>query len=70
MASQHLTAARSRPGWGIRRATGDRVSTYSTMTRESKRAPPSSMTRHGTLPSGLYVWICVSADQTFSSSSR
>ncbi|CFP67326.1 Uncharacterised protein [Bordetella pertussis] len=69
MASQHLTAARSRPGCGISRATGDRVSRYSTITRESNSAPPSSMTRQGTLPSGLYFCTCESGDQTFSSSS-
>ena len=43
----------SRPEGGISLPTGDRVSTYSTMTRESNTASPPSSTRQGTLPSGL-----------------
>ncbi|MOA66557.1 hypothetical protein D3C78_1933610 [compost metagenome] len=46
--------------------TGDRVSMYSTMTRESNIASPPSMIRHGTLPSGFEWAIVVSADQTSS----
>ncbi|RWA46068.1 hypothetical protein AU476_37185 [Cupriavidus sp. UYMSc13B] len=57
------------PACGIIRLTGVNVSTYSTITRESKIAPPSSMTRQGTLPSGLNWPILVSGDQTSSSMS-
>src|SRR5690606_29927804 len=35
-------------------------------TRESKRAPPSSMIRQGTFPSGLYCWMVESCAQTLS----
>ena len=52
-ASQVRTSVRSRFGSGIRRASGERASRYSTMTRESNTASPPSITRHGTLPSGL-----------------
>ena len=52
-ASQVRTSTRSRPVVGIKRPTGDSVSTYSTITRESKIASTPSTTRHGTLPSGL-----------------
>jgi DNA-binding NarL/FixJ family response regulator len=41
------------PDGGISLPTGDRVSRYSTMTRESNTASPPSITRQGTLPSGL-----------------
>ncbi len=68
-ASQHRTSTRSRPEGGISLPTGDSVSTYSQITRESNTAAPSSITRHGTLPSGLEAWIVVSAAHTFSSSS-
>ena len=67
-ASQHLTSERSRPEGGSSRQTGVIVSRYSTMTRESKTAPPSSMIRQGTLPSGLESWMRVSAAHTFSCS--
>ena len=65
-ASQVLTSARSRPPVGISLPTGDKVSKYSTMTRESNTASPPSMIKQGTLPKGLEVWICVWADQTSS----
>ena len=48
---------RSRPAAGISLPTGDRVSRYSTMTRESKIASLPSITRQGTLPSGLALRI-------------
>jgi hypothetical protein len=44
------------------------VSRYSAITRESNTAPPSSMMRHGTLPSGLASWILLSGDHTSSRS--
>ena len=47
------TSMRSRPGGGISLPTGLSVSRYSTMTRESNTASPPSITRQGTLPSGL-----------------
>ena len=53
-ASQRLTTMRWRDGSGISRDTGLTVSRYSTMTRESKSAVPSSSTSTGTLPSGLH----------------
>ncbi|MCY1554745.1 hypothetical protein D9M68_913370 [compost metagenome] len=65
-ASQVFTSARSRPWVGMSLPTGDSVSRYSTITRESNTASPPSMTRQGTLPSGLEVPICVSADHTSS----
>jgi hypothetical protein len=43
------------------------VSRYSTITRESNTASPPSITRQGTLPSGLELLIVVSSAQTFSS---
>ena len=46
--------------------TGDKVSRYSTMTRESNKASPPSMIKHGTLPSGLDRLIAVCADHTSS----
>jgi hypothetical protein len=46
--------------------TGERVSRYSTMTRESNMASAPSITRHGTLPSGLDAMMWVSDDQTSS----
>jgi hypothetical protein len=52
-ASHVRTSTRSRPDDGMSLPTGDSVSTYSTMTRESNTASAPSMTRHGTLPSGL-----------------
>ena len=52
-ASQVRTSVRSRFGSGIRRASGERASRYSTITRESNTASPPSITRHGTLPSGF-----------------
>ncbi len=52
-ASQVRTSMRSRPAGGMSLPTGDSVSRYSTMTRESKTASPPSMIRQGTLPSGL-----------------
>ena len=52
-ASQVRTSTRSRPDGGISLPTGDKVSTYSVMTRESNTASPPSSTRQGTLPSGL-----------------
>ena len=52
-ASQTLTSARSRPIGGTSLHTGVSVSRYSAITRESNIALPSSMHRHGTLPSGL-----------------
>ncbi len=52
-ASQVRTSMRSRPDGGISLPTGDSVSRYSTMTRESNTASPPSITRQGTLPSGL-----------------
>jgi hypothetical protein len=48
--------------------TGVSVSRYSTITRESISAPPSSITRQGTLPSGLAWAMVVSGTHTFSSS--
>jgi hypothetical protein len=69
-ASQVRTSARSRPEAGISRLTGERVSTYSTITRESNTASPPSITRQGTLPSGFAAVMRVSADQTSSSSRR
>ena len=33
--------------------TGDKVSRYSTITRESNKASPPSMIKQGTLPKGL-----------------
>ena len=65
-ASQVLTSARSRLCCGISLPTGDRVSRYSTITRESNIASLPSMIRQGTLPSGLELAIVVSADQTSS----
>jgi hypothetical protein len=38
---------------GNQLANGDKVSRYSTMTRESKTASPPSKTKQGTLPNGL-----------------
>jgi hypothetical protein len=52
-ASQVRTSARSRPVAGISLPTGESMSTYSTITRESNTASPPSITRQGTLPSGL-----------------
>ena len=46
--------------------TGDSVSRYSTITLESKTASPPSITKQGTLPSGLAWAMVVSADQTSS----
>ena len=65
-ASQVLTSARSRPEGGISLPTGESVSRYSTITRESNTASPPSMTRQGTLPSGLEAAIEVWADHTSS----
>ena len=65
-ASQVLTSARSRPTVGINLPTGDSVSRYSTMTRESNKASAPSMIRHGTLPSGLDSLILESPDHTLS----
>ncbi len=56
-ASQVRTSVRSRFGSGISRASGERASRYSTMTRESKTASPPSITRQGTLPSGFEARI-------------
>jgi NAD(P)-dependent dehydrogenase (short-subunit alcohol dehydrogenase family) len=65
-ASQVLTSARSRPCCGMSLPTGDSVSRYSTITRESNIASPPSMIRQGTLPSGLELAMVVSAAQTSS----
>jgi hypothetical protein len=65
-ASQVLTSARSRPEGGISLPTGESVSRYSTITRESNTASAPSMIRQGTLPSGLEVAMLVSADHTSS----
>jgi hypothetical protein len=66
-ASQVRTSMRSRLPSGIKRLTGERVSRYSTITRESKIASPPGSTKHGTLPSGLDLRI-LSLAQTSSSS--
>ena len=68
-ASQQRTSTRSRPDGGISLPTGDSVSAYSQITRESNTASSSSITRHGTLPIGLKAWMLVSGAQTFSSTS-
>ena len=65
-ASQVLTSARSRPCCGMSLPTGDRVSRYSTITRESNIASLPSITRQGTLPSGFELAMVVSAAQTSS----
>ena len=67
-ASQVRTSTRSRPDGGISLPTGERVSTYSTITRESNTASPPSITRQGTLPSGLDLSIA-SLPQASSSTS-
>ncbi len=68
-AASGARSARSRPAAGISLPTGDRVSKYSTMTRESNTASPPSITRHGTLPSGLASGTVESAAQGSASSS-
>ena len=65
-ASQVFTSVRSRPLWGISLPTGDKVSRYSTMTRESNKASPPSMTKQGTLPKGLDCTMVVLAAHTSS----
>lgn len=67
-ASQTLTSVRSRPPVGINLPTGDKVSRYSTMTRESYKASPVSISRHGTLPKGLNSTMVESGAHTSSSS--
>jgi hypothetical protein len=67
-ASQVRASARGRPDGGISRCTGVSVSRYSTITRESNTAPPSSMISTGTLASGLSCAMRLSGDQTSSSS--
>ena len=69
-ASQVFTSTRSRPDGGISRPTGDSMSRYSTITRESNTASCPSITRQGTLPSGLAAAICVSSAHTSSGTKR
>ena len=57
-ASQVFTAMRSRPAAGSSLPTGERLSKYSTMTRESNTASPPSINRQGTCPNGL-LWRSV-----------
>ena len=66
-ASQVFTSARSRPEVGMSLPTGDMVSRYSVMTRESNIASPPSMIKQGTLPKGLALPIVLSLDHTSSS---
>ena len=68
-ASQVFTSVRSRPVVGMSLPTGESVSRYSTITRESKMASAPSITRQGTLPSGLAWAMVVSAAHTSSSTS-
>ena len=60
---------RSRLNVGIKRPTGDRVSRYSTITRESNTGVSPSTSRHGTLPSGLCCATMALGESTSSSTS-